>query len=142
MDSQGIRRFASSVNNHPVYVALTALAMALGLVVTIQALASWWNGRSHPEYVDVRVVRTCGAAGAGDCVVTVRDRPSPDAEPIQDLPEGSRFTVVCQLQGSSVKATELKRPTSVWSRTQRGGYVSNAYLEGIDVFRVTTPCAE
>ena len=135
-----LRGFGPRLANNVVFLLLGFVIGAMGLALAI--FQGWQpiESKIHPGYRYVKVVRTCGTPGAGDCRLTERKQPSPDGESIRELSEGTSLTVVCQVTGSPVTASQLKRETKVWSQIKGGGYVSNAYLEGIDVFAVTTPC--
>jgi hypothetical protein len=124
------------------WVVLTAIGTVLGVLLGITEVIPMLNGLLHPEYQDVKVARTCGTNPGSSCGLTERTQPSPEAPPLlkKEHPEGEILTVVCQVQGASVKASKLPQATTVWSRTTEGGYVSNAYLEQIAVYTVTTPC--
>ena len=112
---------AAKINNRRVVVLLGLIALAMSLFFGIKnELFPFVGSKLHPGYVVVTVVRTCGAEG-GDCVLTERFGPSSDARRIRDLPQGTTLTVTCQVEGTPVKATSIKNPTKVWSRTEQGG---------------------
>ena len=139
-DAQG---FLSKVPDHKALSAFLVILALLGIPATVvgfkPAVASMARVM-HPEYRDVTVVRTCGKVRGSNCVLTERAAPRRDARKLMDHEDGATLTVVCQVEGASVKASELTDATNVWSRTKQGGFVSNAYLEGVNPYKVTTPC--
>jgi predicted nucleic acid-binding Zn ribbon protein len=77
------------------------------------------------------VARTCGKDGVGgDCHLSERTSPSPDATELRRLDEGDALRLSCQVLGEPVRSSALGATSTVWSRTTRGGYVSNAYVTG------------
>lgn len=77
------------------------------------------------------VARTCGKDGVGgDCRLSVRASPSPDAAELRRLEEGDAVRLSCQVRGAPVHSSALGATSTVWSRTTRGGYVSNVYIMG------------
>jgi hypothetical protein len=84
-------------------------------------------GRSVPA----TVARTCGRGGVGgDCHLSVRARPSSDAGELERHDEGDALRLSCQVRGDAVQSSALGVSSTVWSRTVRGGYVSNVYVKG------------
>lgn len=77
------------------------------------------------------VSRTCGKDGiGGDCHLSVRTAPSPDAAELRRLDEGDPLRLSCQVRGEPVRSSALGTTSTVWSRTAQGGYVSNVYITG------------
>ena len=118
------------------------LAVGLGIITGVIALWQFLQPQvaEMRGELNVEVVNTCGRTGGGDCFLTVRDKPDPKSKGLRNVPDGRNVTVVCQVNGVPVKASVSERETTVWSKTKQGGYVSNAYLRGIDPYAVTKPC--
>jgi hypothetical protein len=86
---------------------------------------------TEPPTVSATVARTCGKGGqGGDCRLSVRAEPSSDADEVERLSEGDPLELVCQVRGERVRSSALGGSTDVWSQTDGGGYVSNAYVQG------------
>lgn len=88
----------------------------------------------------VTVMNTCGRDGTGDCFLTERGSPSTSGTSLKRWQEGEQLTVVCQVRGSTVRASATGVSSNVWSRTSTGGYVTNVYLDGISQTAITQPC--
>ncbi|HET6510107.1 MAG TPA: zinc-ribbon domain-containing protein [Baekduia sp.] len=86
---------------------------------------------AEPRPARAVVARTCGKGGVGgDCHLSVRASPSPDADEVLRLDEGDTLRLSCQVRGEPVRSSALGATSTVWSRTTRGGYVSNVYIMG------------
>ncbi len=93
------------------------------------------------EPVAVVVSRTCGADGLSDCYLSERSAPDGDSTEYVRWTEGTIIDIECQVFGRSVTSSALGNSTNVWSRTTNGGWVSNAYLDGVDIYSISTPCS-
>jgi serine/threonine protein kinase len=94
--------------------------------------------------VQAVVARTFGSTGRGDGFVTLRAAPTADSTDLGRLNEGTPVRVVCQVVGQAVEASLLETPTSLWSRTPNGEYLSSAFLQGdgLDPYEMTLPMCD
>src|SRR3954452_3301606 len=89
------------------------------------------TARPRERPARARVDGTCGRGGVGgDCVLSVRARPSASSAELDRLAEGDALTVTCQVRGERVYSSARGASSTVWSRTTPRGYVANAYVDG------------
>lgn len=88
------------------------------------------------------VSRTCGARGTGDCFLSVRSSPDAESPELYRLSEDDEVWITCTSSGDSVLSSMLGRRTSIWVRTDQGGWVSLAFVDapGFDPFTDSHPC--
>ena len=60
----------------------------------------------------------------------MRAQPSTAAAELERLDEGDSLQLACQVHGDRVYSSALGDSSTVWSKTTRGGYVANVYVDG------------
>lgn len=94
-------------------------AVLAGVGALIGLLAATAPGTAEAASA-IGTVDTKGSA------LNVRVGPTTDAEKVSRLPEGTRFTIVCQKVGEKIRGDV--RTTNLWDRLSDGNYVTDAYV--------------